>query len=163
MADDRKLSLTGRGKLGVGKTVETGQVRQSFSHGRSKPVVVERKKRRFLKKNRDTETVAPEKESPVETPAAPEDDEHALTSRERDTRAEALKDAIRQAEEERMKASEERRLREEKESKLKAEDARKTKEERRAASEMDAQHMAEEDARRKAEEIRRQAEEEASK
>ncbi len=163
MADDRKLSLTSRGQLGVGKSVKTGQVRQSFSHGRSKPVVVERKKRRILKRDRDTESVAPVKESEVKAPAEPEEDEHTLTSRERDARAEALKDAIRQAEQERMKASEERRLREEKESKLKTEDERKTKKEKRVASETDAQHKAEEDARRKAAEMKRQAEEEASK
>ncbi len=36
------------GKLELKKTVETGQVRQSFSHGRSKVVTVEvRKKRTF--------------------------------------------------------------------------------------------------------------------
>ena len=41
-------------KLGVGKTLtlkprtETGVVRQSFSHGRTKPVVVEKVKRRTL-------------------------------------------------------------------------------------------------------------------
>src|ERR1700743_2896391 len=39
------LSL-GRGKLELKKTVESGQVRQSFSHGRSKVVQVERKKKR---------------------------------------------------------------------------------------------------------------------
>jgi translation initiation factor IF-2 len=163
MADDRKLSLTGRGKLGVGKSIETGQVRQSFSHGRSKPVVVERKKRRILRKDRETESAPPGKESETEVLAEPVGDEHTLTSRERDTRAEALKDAIRQAEEERMKASEERRLREEKESKIKAEDDRKTKGEKQAATEMDAQRKAEEDARHKAEELKSQAEEEASK
>ena len=77
---------------------------------RSKPVVVERKKRRLLKRDRDTESVGPVKESEVKAPVEPEEDEHTLTSRERDARAEALKDAIRQAEQERMKASEERRL-----------------------------------------------------
>src|ERR1700742_5100338 len=39
------LSLS-RGKLELKKTVESGQVRQSFSHGRSKVVQVERKKTR---------------------------------------------------------------------------------------------------------------------
>src|ERR1700751_5321231 len=39
------LSL-GRGKLELKKTVESGQVRQSFSHGRSKVVQVERKRKR---------------------------------------------------------------------------------------------------------------------
>ena len=39
------LSLS-RGKLELKKTVESGQVRQSFSHGRSKVVQVERKRKR---------------------------------------------------------------------------------------------------------------------
>ena len=44
----KKLGLSGPGKLELKKTVETGQVRQSFSHGRSKMVTVEvRKKRTF--------------------------------------------------------------------------------------------------------------------
>src|SRR5271154_3459440 len=41
----RPLSLSG-GKLELKKTVESGQVRQSFSHGRSKVVQVERKRKR---------------------------------------------------------------------------------------------------------------------
>ncbi|TPW04469.1 MAG: translation initiation factor IF-2, partial [bacterium] len=55
MSDDSKdqerkapLKLSQPGKLELKKTVETGQVRQSFSHGRSKVVTVEvRKKRTF--------------------------------------------------------------------------------------------------------------------
>ena len=47
MSDDKKLTLTP--KTSASKGVETGQVRQSFSHGRSKAVVVERKKKRILK------------------------------------------------------------------------------------------------------------------
>jgi translation initiation factor IF-2 len=44
----KKLSLSKPGKLTLNKTVEGGQVRQSFSHGRSKVVAVEvRKKRTF--------------------------------------------------------------------------------------------------------------------
>ena len=42
------LTIKRPGKLELKKTVETGQVRQSFSHGRSKMVQVEvRKKRTF--------------------------------------------------------------------------------------------------------------------
>lgn len=45
--DRKKLSLgSGRGKLSLGKSVETGQVKQSFSHGRSKTVQVEVRRRR---------------------------------------------------------------------------------------------------------------------
>jgi len=45
--DRKKLSLSGgRGKLSVGKSAETSQVKQSFSHGRSKTVQVEVRRRR---------------------------------------------------------------------------------------------------------------------
>ncbi|HZF43353.1 MAG TPA: translation initiation factor IF-2 [Sphingomonadaceae bacterium] len=43
-----KPKLGTRSPLGVKRTVETGQVKQSFSHGRSNTVVVEVKKRRIL-------------------------------------------------------------------------------------------------------------------
>ena len=42
----KKLSLSQPGKLELKKTVEGGQVRQNFSHGRSKVVTVEVKKKR---------------------------------------------------------------------------------------------------------------------
>ena len=44
--EKKKLSLAPRGKLELKKTVEAGQVRQSFSHGRSKTVQVEVKRKR---------------------------------------------------------------------------------------------------------------------
>ncbi|MBK1669411.1 hypothetical protein CKO28_15335, partial [Rhodovibrio sodomensis] len=44
--DDKKLKLKKPGKLELSKTVEQGQVKQSFSHGRSKQVSVEVKRKR---------------------------------------------------------------------------------------------------------------------
>ncbi len=44
----KKLGLSAPGKLELNKTVETGSVRQSFSHGRSKMVAVEVKKKRVF-------------------------------------------------------------------------------------------------------------------
>ena len=44
---DGKPTLRRPGRLELKKTVETGQVRQSFSHGRTKAVTVEVKKRTF--------------------------------------------------------------------------------------------------------------------
>ena len=41
-----KLSLSKPGTLELKKTVESGQVRQNFSHGRSKMVQVERRTKR---------------------------------------------------------------------------------------------------------------------
>ncbi|MEX2647767.1 MAG: translation initiation factor IF-2 associated domain-containing protein, partial [Alphaproteobacteria bacterium] len=45
----RRVPLSTPGRLELKKTVETGQVRQSFSHGRTKAVTVEVKKRRTFK------------------------------------------------------------------------------------------------------------------
>ena len=59
-----KPKLGTRPPLGLKRTVETGKVKQSFSHGRSNTVVVEVKKRRILAK-------------PGETPAPPETPELA--------------------------------------------------------------------------------------
>lgn len=54
MANEAKKPLTlGRGKLELKKTVETGQVRQSFSHGRTKVVQVERKRKRQFEMGAD--------------------------------------------------------------------------------------------------------------
>src|SRR5690242_11437509 len=45
----RPLTLrSGGGTLGLRRPVETGQVRQSFSHGRSKQVTVEVRKKRVI-------------------------------------------------------------------------------------------------------------------
>ncbi|NKC32647.1 translation initiation factor IF-2 associated domain-containing protein, partial [Falsiroseomonas selenitidurans] len=49
-----RLSLRPGGRLELGKTVDAGSVRQSFSHGRSKVVQVE-----VLKKRAPTPVAAP--------------------------------------------------------------------------------------------------------
>lgn len=74
MSDEKETSNTGEPKQGktlsLKRTVESGQVRQSFSHGRSKAVVVEKKRKRTIIPGRAEEPVAPEK--PV-TPAVVEE------------------------------------------------------------------------------------------
>ena len=51
--DNKKkpLGLLRPGKLELNKTIESGQVRQSFSHGRSKMVQVEVRKKRTYTQN----------------------------------------------------------------------------------------------------------------
>jgi len=107
----KKLSLSRPGKLELKKTVEGGQVRQNFSHGRSKVVTVEvRKKRIFaagaggtmteVKEKVDPPVTADEaevevvKEAPVAVVEAPvpAQTDH-LTESERAVRARALQDA----------------------------------------------------------------------
>src|SRR5918997_6276009 len=63
-----KPKLGARAPLGLKRTVETGKVKQSFSHGRSNTVVVEVKKRRIL--GRAGEAEAPKVEE-APKPAAP--------------------------------------------------------------------------------------------
>src|SRR5437660_3211741 len=71
MADQtEKPKLGTRPPLGLKRTVETGKVKQSFSHGRSNTVVVEVKKRRIL--GRPGEAPPVEAPKPVaEAPAPP--------------------------------------------------------------------------------------------
>ena len=77
MADQtEKPKLGTRPPLGIKRTVETGKVKQSFSHGRSNTVVVEVKKRRILGRPGEAppapapEPVA-EAPKPAPKPAAP--------------------------------------------------------------------------------------------
>ena len=72
-----KPKLGARAPLGLKRTVETGKVKQSFSHGRSNTVVVEVKRRRVLGRPGEMEpTPAPEPEvakapeAPAPAPAA---------------------------------------------------------------------------------------------
>jgi translation initiation factor IF-2 len=150
--------------------VETGTVRQSFSHGRTKQVVVEKRgKRRLPGEAATPETHAPEpvaaKAAPTKaTPARPAAGPPAqprnasgvvlrtLTEDERSARASALADAKVRDVEERKIAEEEAKRRASREG---AEQA-----EREAA---EARRKAEEDRHRQDEEAKRKAELEAKK
>ncbi|MEC8006776.1 MAG: translation initiation factor IF-2 N-terminal domain-containing protein, partial [Pseudomonadota bacterium] len=98
--DRKKLSLSGRGKLSLSKSVETAQVRQSFSHGRSKTVQVEVRRPTRVKKpvvltGKEAPKAEPaaEIEEPVAAPTPPpvEDSEATtLTDAERAARVRAL-------------------------------------------------------------------------
>src|SRR6185312_14619900 len=97
------------GRLELKRTVEAGQVRQSFSHGRSKVVTVEvRKKRTFgpggapLPEAKEGPVAAPAPGQPAPAPTPVEVFQHAphdLTSGERASRARALEQAHKDAEE----------------------------------------------------------------
>src|SRR5206468_27383 len=70
MADQTdKPKLGTRPSLGLKRTVETGKVKQSFSHGRSNTVVVEVKKRRII--GRPGEAPPPEAPAPAPVAEAP--------------------------------------------------------------------------------------------
>ncbi|SDE46954.1 translation initiation factor IF-2 [Rhodospira trueperi] len=156
MADEKErkapLSLSSRGKLELKRPLESGQVRQNFSHGRSKVVQVEVRKKRNVQAA-EAEAARRGRGGAADTRpreaanGAPGD----LTNEEKAHRLRALQNAQQRAEEEaRRKAEEEARRKVEEE------------EARRRAEEEEAQRKAEEaEARRKAEE-ERQAGEDAS-
>src|SRR3546814_3589346 len=66
-----KPKLGTRAPLGLKRTVETGKVKQSFSHGRSNTVVVEVKRRRVLGKPGEAEAPKIEAEPPAPPAPAP--------------------------------------------------------------------------------------------
>ena len=161
---DKTLSVPTK-TLTLKPRVETGTVRQSFSHGRTKQVVVEKRgKRRVGGDAPATETHAPEpvvaKAAPCkgppspalrQRPAAPRSGSgvvlRTLTEDERSARASALADAkVREIEERRL-AEEEAKRRASREGIEQAE--REAAEARRKAEE--ERHRLEEEAKRKAE------------
>ena len=150
--------------LNVRRTVESGHVRQSFSHGRSKSVLVEKKKRRSIGSDA-AQPVEEAKPAPrvAEAPAAKPQPEEAqarrvgvvlpqLSEDEKDARTRALADARQREAAEREKAkqsavfqvvTEEQRAKEREEA-----DARKRKEDERHEAEAKARKIGEETARK---------------
>ncbi|MGK6323294.1 translation initiation factor IF-2 [Sphingomonas sp. DT-51] len=132
--DNDKPKLGMRAPLGLKRTVETGKVKQSFSHGRSNTVVVEVKRRRVLGPQGTPETTpapAPEPVAATPPPAperpAPRPPVSNETAQERQARL------LREAEDQRMHALEEARRREEAERQRAAEEERRRVEERARA------------------------------
>ncbi|MGH6783551.1 MAG: translation initiation factor IF-2 associated domain-containing protein, partial [Sphingomicrobium sp.] len=94
----KPLKLSSSGKLELKKTIDGGQVKQSFPHGRSKTVAVEVKKKRTFapgaggKMEAVTEIDA-KHHVPGEPTIADVFDHHALTAHERAQRQKALEQA----------------------------------------------------------------------
>src|SRR5688572_14547436 len=122
-----KPKLGTRAPLGLKRTVETGKVKQSFSHGRSNTVVVEVKKRRILG-SRPGEAEAPKPEpvvaapEPVAAPAPQPAPKPAPRPAAAETAQERSARLMREAEEQRMQALEDARRREETQAKAQTED-----------------------------------------
>jgi len=155
----------GEKKLGVKMTLrprtETGVVRQSFSHGRSKQVVVEKVKRRSIGGAPEAKAEPAPVEAPKKRAAAPAAPAPApapvaeapkpsgvvlrtLTDEERNARAHALADS---------------RLREAEERKIAEEEARR----RQSREVVDKTEREAADARKREEEVRRKHDEEAKR
>ena len=157
---DKKLSVPSK-TLSLKPRVETGTVRQSFSHGRSKQVVVEKRGKRRIDGSPEPQVTESPKPAPVAAapaparPAPPPQPRNAgsgvvlrtLTEDERSARASALADARVREIEERRQAEEEAQRRAVREAAERAE--REAAESRRKAEE--ERHRHEDEAKRKAE------------
>ena len=168
----KKLTLSRPGKLELNKTIDAGQVRQSFSHGRTKSVAVEVRRKRTFKQSDDgamtevrevpslqeevietVKTVEPEK--PVENKKV-----RTLTEQERAARMRALEGAL-QTETEiaesraEREAMETRRREEETRKRKEEEDRRREEEQRRREEELERRKEEEEAVRRAAEQAAR--------
>lgn len=156
--DDKKLSVPSK-TLSLKPRVETGTVRQSFSHGRSKQVVVEKRGKRRIDGSPEpqapTVVAKPAPAAPAPAPARPAPPRNAgsgvvlrtLTEDERSARASALADAKVREVEERRQAEEEAQRRAVREAAERAD--REAAESRRKAEE--ERHRHEDEAKRKAE------------
>ena len=157
---DKKLSVPSK-TLSLKPRVETGTVRQSFSHGRSKQVVVEKRGKRRIGDGPEphapevTAKPAPAAPAAPSRPAPPAPPRNAgsgvvlrtLTEDERSARASALADAKLREVEERRQAEEEAQRRAAREAAERTE--REAAEARRKAEE--ERHRHEDEAKRKAE------------
>ncbi|MBN8829464.1 MAG: translation initiation factor IF-2 [Sphingomonadales bacterium] len=157
MSDNNEDKPTlGRKPLGLKRTVEAGQVQQSFSHGRKNTVVVEVKRRRVI--GRPGEVEAPRAPEPAAAPPPPPPVQQAprpvvappppraSATDSLLTRQELQAKLLREAEEARMAALEEARRREEADKLAASEDEKRRAEENRRAEE-----EAEKERQRKAE------------
>jgi len=151
---DNKPTL-GRKPLGLKRSVEAGEVKQTFSHGRTNKVVVEVKRRKILKPASGDAAETPVKDEPQpeeqkaapapkkapakKAPAAPKETPQERVARlqreAEEARLTALEDVNRREQEERLRAIEEEKKR--------AEDNRKAEEEAVAAVEAKAREEAE--------------------
>ena len=133
--DEGQKDEGGKGKtLSLKRTVESGQVRQSFSHGRSKSVVVEKRRKRIVK---------PGQEAALETPV--EAEKPAAKQPAKDIDVPQMPDGL-------SKAEQEKRLAAVAEAKTRAVEEAKQ-------AEIDAKKRAEEDALRAEERAKQEAEE----
>jgi translation initiation factor IF-2 len=164
--DDKTARGARKMTLNVRRTVESGHVRQSFSHGRSKSVLVEKKKRRAVGSTPAAQPV--EEAKPKVAPAAPERDAalereeaqqrragvvlRALSEDEKDARLKALQESRQREAEERERAkldAEARVVTEDQRAKEDEEAAeRQKKEAERLEAEAEARRKGEETARK---------------
>ncbi len=133
------------------KGAQPGEVKQTFSHGRTNKVAVEVKRRRKLVKPGETPPAAPPPPpapeaapAPTPAPAAAKPAPAKKPAPSDETPQERVARLQREAEEDRLRQAEEARRREEEQARQAAEDEKKRAEENRKAEEEAAKKAAEE-------------------
>jgi translation initiation factor IF-2 len=140
MSDDNDNQRT-RKPLGLKRSVDAGEVKQTFSHGRTNKVVVEVKRRRVLGKPGSETAAPPPPPPPPPVAAAPRPATPAPAPRPArpapagETPQERVKRLQLEAEEERLRLAEEGRKREEQEAREREEEERRRAEDNRRAEE----------------------------
>ncbi|WP_028640325.1 translation initiation factor IF-2 [Novosphingobium acidiphilum] len=137
MSDSDKKPTLGRRPLGLKTSVEAGEVKQTFSHGRTNKVVVEVKRRKIMP--RPGEAAAPEAPVPAQAAPAPQPVARptppppppSAPAASRETRQELQSRLLREAEEARLASAEANNRREQEERQRAAEDARRRTDEAR--------------------------------
>jgi translation initiation factor IF-2 len=170
-SDDKTLSVSTKKTLTLKRPgMEQGTVRQNFSHGRTKSVVVETKKRKFSmpgERAEPTNVVAPKLRAPQPAPQArqPVEPQAPRPPASSERSGVVLNELSRDEMDARRRALEDSKVREVDERRRAQDDAKRRAEEeerRQREREESARRQAEEEARLKAEsEARRRAEEEA--
>jgi len=170
MSDDKNETRT-RKPLGLKRSVESGEVKQTFSHGRTNKVAVEVKRRRkILKPGESASAPAEEAKAPAPAPApepkpapAPAPKPAAAKPAPKkpapsdETPQERVARLQREAEEDRLRQAEEARKRDEEKAKQAAENEKKRAEENARAKE-EAEKRAQEEAKAAAQEAAAPAE-----
>ena len=136
MSDSDKKPTLGRRPLGLKTSVEAGEVKQTFSHGRTNKVVVEVKRRKLMPRPGETAVpeapVAPQPVAPVPVVRqAPPPPPAPVVSRE--SRQELQARLLREAEESRIAANEAANRREQDERQRVSDEARARAEDQRRA------------------------------
>ena len=138
MSDNDTTPTRTRKPLGLKRSVDAGEVKQTFSHGRTNKVVVEVKRRRMIGKPGEAPAAAPE---PVAAPAPPPPAPPPPPPAKRqavpagETPQERVARLQREAEEDRLRSAEEARRREEEQRTQALEEEKRRAEENRRAEE----------------------------
>ncbi|WP_010412020.1 translation initiation factor IF-2 [Citromicrobium sp. JLT1363] len=161
MSDDKNETRT-RKPLGLKRSVESGEVKQTFSHGRTNKVAVEVKRRRkILKPGESAPAPAEEAKAPAPAPApepapapAPKPAAKKPAPKKAAPAGETPQERVarlqREAEEDRLRQAEEARKRDEEKARQAAEEEKRRAEENAKAKE-EAAKRAEEEAKAPAE------------